>query len=120
MFIRLNSIAIFAHHGVYEEEIRNGNHFEIDLEVEVSDTLGTTTDELSDALDYTKLYETVLKVSQKKRYNLLEAFANDICIDILETFLNVNSVGVKIRKMNAPVGGAIKSVEVEYKKRRAK
>ena len=118
MFIRLYSIAIFAHHGVYEEELKNGSHFEIDLEVEVPDTLGTMTDLLSDALDYTKLYDAVLKVSEEKRYNLLEAFASDICTKIMRIFLNVISTGVKVRKLNAPVGGAIKSVEVEFKKRR--
>ena len=118
MFIRLNSIAIFAHHGVYEEEIKDGNHFEIDLEVEVPDTLGIMSDALCDALDYTKLYDTVLKVSEKKRYNLLETLAGNICTNILEAFLNVISVGVKVRKMNAPVGGMIKWVEVEYKKQR--
>ncbi len=115
MFIRLNSIEIFAHHGVYEEEIRNGNHFEIDLEVEVADTSGARTDDLADALDYTKLYTTVVKVSENKRYNLLEAFASDICMVISDTFSEVRSVGVKVRKMNAPVGGKLKSVEVEYK-----
>ncbi len=115
MFIRLNSIEIFAHHGVYEEEIRNGNHFEIDLEVEVADTSATRTDALSDTLDYTKLYTTVIKVSEKKRYNLLEAFACDICMVVLDTFREVRGVGVKVRKMNAPVGGKLNFVEVEYK-----
>lgn len=118
MFIRLNSIAIFAHHGVYEEEIKSGNHFEIDLEVEVPDTLGTTTDALEDVLDYTKLYEAVIGISESKRYNLLEAFAHEICIKIMDTFPAVIDARVKVRKMDAPVGGKIKSVEVEYKKGR--
>ena len=118
MFIRLNSIAIFAHHGVYAEEIKNGNHFEIDLDVEVPDTLGTTTDALEDALDYTKLYEAVIGISESKRYNLLESFAYDICIKILDSFSNVIFVKVKVRKMNPPVGGKISFVEVEYKKQR--
>ena len=113
MFIRINSIAIFAHHGVYAEEIKNGNNFEIDLEVEVPDTLGIS-DVLDDALDYTKLYDTVVNVSDTKRYNLLEAFAWDICAKILRSFLEVISVKVKLRKLNAPVGGKIKFVEVEY------
>ena len=118
MFIRLNSIKIFAHHGVYDEEINNGNNFEIDIEIELPDSFGATTDALVDVLDYTKLYQRVVSISENHRYNLLEAFSCDICIKILETFSVVQYVGVKLRKMNPPMGGEVMSVEVEFKKRR--
>ena len=86
MFIRLNSVKLFANHGVYEEEIQNGNHFEIDVEVEVPDSLGAKSDDLTDALDYSKLYKSVIEVSEKRRYNLLEAFCCDICMKIFDDF----------------------------------
>jgi len=120
MFIRLNSIAIFAFHGVYDEEIRNGNQFEIDLEIETADSAGAKTDAIGDALDYTKLYEAVIEISESKRYNLLEAFANDICLKILDRFSDAITVQVKVRKIDPPIGGKIKFVEVEYKKQRNK
>lgn len=119
MIIRLHSIKLFAHHGVYEAEIKNGNHFEIDVEVEVPDSFGSTSDELADALDYTKLYDTVTGVSENRRYNLLEAFCCDICMKILETFSAIGYAAVKVRKLNPPMNGKIESVEVEYQKRRA-
>ena len=118
MFIRLNSLTIFAHHCVYDEEIKNGNHFEIDLEVEVPDTVGVTTDMLSDTLDYSKLSDTVAAVSENRRYHLLEAFACDICEKILEIFPAVGYAGVKVRKLNPPMRGNIKNIEVEFQKRR--
>lgn len=118
MFIRLNAVKIFAHHGIYDEEIRNGNHFEIDLEVEVPDTLGTSTDTLSDALDYTRLYDTIISVSESRRYNLLEAFTADICAKILDSFSVVRSVGAKVRKIDPPIGGSVKNVEVELRMKR--
>jgi dihydroneopterin aldolase len=117
MFIRLNGIKIFAYHGVYDEEIRSGNHFEIDLEVEMPNTIGKT-DTLADTLDYLELYKSVIAVSEKRRYNLLEAFASDICTKILETFVETEYVGVKVRKLNPPIGGEIKNVEVEFQKRK--
>jgi dihydroneopterin aldolase len=113
MFIRLNSISIFAYHGVYEKEIEYGNNFEIDLETEMPDNLGTATDDLHDALDYTKLYNVVIAVSSSRRYNLLEALAHDICKKTLEDFPMLNNVVVKIRKLNPPIGGEMKNVEVE-------
>src|SRR3954468_22380041 len=104
MFIRLNSITFFAHHGVYEEEIKKGNDFEIDLEVEVPDSFGSK-DILADTLDYTKLFETVIAVSENRRYHLLEAFASDICIKILDSFPAVECVGIKVRKLAPPMMG---------------
>ena len=117
MFIRLNGIKLFAHHGVYEDEIKHGNNLEVDLEVEAADTLGAT-DSLAETLDYTALYKTVMAVSQNRRYNLLEAFSSDICMRILESFPAVKYAKVKVRKMNPPIGGEIKNVEVEFQKGR--
>ncbi|MFI5264586.1 MAG: dihydroneopterin aldolase [Candidatus Kapaibacterium sp.] len=119
MFIRLNGIKIFARHGVYDEEIKGGNHFEIDLEVKMSDMPGKSKDMLADTLDYTELYKSVIAVSQNKRYNLLETFASDICTTILETFAETENVRVKVRKMHPPVGGEVMSVEVDLGKRRS-
>ncbi len=116
MFIRLNTIKIFAHHGVYEDEIKNGNQFEMDLEIEIADSLGATSDLLIDALDYTQLYKIVVEVSENRRYNLLEALASDIAEKILKDFPSVKFIGVKVRKMTPPVGGDLKFVEVEIQK----
>jgi dihydroneopterin aldolase len=107
MFIRLHGIKIFAYHGVYDEEIRSGNHFEIDLEIETLDSVGAKTDVLTDTLDYSELYKEVITVSQKKRYNLLEALSFDICTKILASFPIAECVGVKVRKLNPPIGGEV-------------
>jgi dihydroneopterin aldolase len=88
------------------------------LEVGVSGVPAMITDSLSDALDYTKLYKTVVTVSEKRRYNLLEAFAQDICVNILDAFSEVVQVIVKIRKLNPPIGGSVKNVEVEIHAKR--
>jgi dihydroneopterin aldolase len=118
MYIRLNSITIFAHHGVYEEEIASGNHFEIDLECTVPYSCGTTTDELHDAVDYSQLFSAVIAVSESRRFNLLEAFAHAICNRILEKNQLIENILVKVRKLNPPVGGSVKHVEVELEMRR--
>jgi len=118
MFIRLNGIKIFAHHGVYPEEIEKGNHFEIDLEVELPDLYKGKGDSLADTLDYSRLYTTVIKVSRNRRYNLLETFASDICDEVFAVYSAVEYVRIKIRKLNPPIGGEIDSVEVEIMQRR--
>ena len=116
MFIRLNTISIFAHHGVYDDEIKNGSQFEIDLEIELPDSLGTTTDLLADTLDYSQLHKIVVGISENRRYNLLEAFANDIINKIVGDFPILKSVVIRVRKMKPPIGGEVKFVEIELRK----
>src|SRR5947209_8200355 len=111
MYINLNSIEVFAYHGAYEEEAKNGNHFEIDLHVEVPDSRGMITDRLEDALDYTKLLSAVLSVSESKRFILLEAFASNIGEKILDEFREVKNITIKIRKLNPPMNASVKNVE---------
>jgi dihydroneopterin aldolase len=118
MFIGLNSIEIFAHHGVYDEEIDHGNHFEIDIKVEIPDARAGSSDMLSGTLDYTEVYKVVLAVSEKRRYNLLETFAYDLCKKIIDSFLVVQQVTIKLRKLNPPIGGSVKNVEVELQMNR--
>ena len=117
MFIRLNTLKIFAFHGVYEEEAKNGNNFEIDLEVEIPDGMGSS-DVILDTLDYAKLYKTVIDICGSRRYHLLEALAVDICTMIFKSFSEPSLVGVKIRKMNPPIGGDLRFVEVELRRER--
>ena len=119
MNIRLNSIKLFAYHGVYPEEIANGNHFEIDVEVELSDPPGLHSDDVSETLDYSLLYQVVLSVSQNRRYNLIEAFAYDICTVVFDTFPDIKSIRTRIRKLKALVGGEIGNVEAEILRNRS-
>jgi dihydroneopterin aldolase len=118
MFIRLNSIEIFAHHGVYDEEIDHGNHFEIDAEVEIVDITAEPADTLTTVVDYTEIYKAIVAVSEKKRYNLLETFAFDLCKKIIDRFPSITQVVIKLRKLNPPIGGSVKNVEVELKMNR--
>ncbi|MEP7234756.1 MAG: dihydroneopterin aldolase [Ignavibacteriota bacterium] len=118
MIIRVTGLKLFAHHGVYEEEIRVGNNFEIDIEVEVVVSKERSDDELSYTLDYVMLCRVVKQVSDSKRYNLLETFSTDICGRIMEEFEKALSVKVRVRKMKPPVGAEVEYVEIENTERR--
>lgn len=117
MYIRLKNIALYAHHGVHDFEKEHGARFEIDVEVLVDDSSGAN-DKLGDTLDYTLLYKTVVEVSTEQKFNLLEAWANDLADRIINQFEMANEVTLAIRKPGVPIGGPINSVEVELTKRR--
>ena len=110
--ITLHTIKLFAHHGAYEEERLNGNHFEIDIAVDMRIPIGAESDKLADTLDYVSLVKTVARISKEKQYYLLEAFANDLCKMILQEQPTIDNVTVEVRKLHPQMPVEVESVGV--------
>lgn len=110
--ITLNELRLFAHHGAYVEERERGNHFEIDLSVEIPIPRAAESDALEDTIDYVSLAECVHLVSSQKHYAVLEAFAFDLGTEVLELHPEVVRVTVEVRKLNPPMPHEIASVGV--------
>jgi dihydroneopterin aldolase len=70
------------------------------------------TDELSDALDYSRVLATVLEVAHMREYNLLETLAYGIARAILAGF-RAQRVNVKVRKQPAILMDKLDYIEVE-------
>jgi dihydroneopterin aldolase len=111
--IALRQIKLFAHHGAYPEERERGNDFEIDLEVELPRPVATITDSLDDTIDYVSLVECVHLVSSEKHYVVLEAFAYDLCKEVLDLHPEVVRVSVEVRKLHPPMPHRVESVGVK-------
>lgn len=109
--IQLESMEFYAYHGHYKEEQIVGNRFLVDLEIETDMTVPADTDELEDALNYQKAYKLVQQ-EMKIKSSLLENIAKRILDAIYQNLEGVSRVKVKIRKMNPPMGGQMKSVSV--------
>ena len=112
MWIRVQSLALFAYHGAYDEERRAGNHFEFDIDVNVPDTFGAD-DNLESTLDYTHVFQIVADRSAAKKYKILEQLCADICNDVLALDHAIAEVIVRVRKLNPPAEVSVKSVEVQ-------
>jgi dihydroneopterin aldolase len=112
MWIRIRSLSLFAHHGAYEEERVNGNHFEIDVDVSVPDSFGAS-DSLESTLDYVRIFRVISERSASHRYILLERFCADICNDVLALDHAISEVIVRVRKLDPPAEATVKAVEVE-------
>lgn len=112
MWIRIQSLELFAHHGVYDEERKTGNRFEVDVEVRVPETFGIR-DEIEATLDYTRIAGIVSDVSNSATYKLLERFCDDICSAVFALDEAIAEAVVRIRKLAPPMAAEVKSVEVE-------
>ncbi|HYM19677.1 MAG TPA: dihydroneopterin aldolase [Candidatus Kapabacteria bacterium] len=110
--ITLSALKLFAHHGAYPEERERGNEFEIDLSVEMPKPIATITDDLEDTIDYVSLAECVHLVSSEKHYAVLEAFAYDVCKEVLELHPEVIRVTIEVKKLHPPMPHRVESVGV--------
>tara|TARA_Y100000590_G_scaffold350610_1_gene402555 strand:- start:11115 stop:11474 length:360 start_codon:yes stop_codon:yes gene_type:complete len=111
--IRLKKINLFGYHGVHCEEIKNGQKFEIDIELTANSKQAIELDDIAYAVDYSKVYKQVIDTFRSNRYNLIETLASDISNAILHNF-SVLSCKIIICKPNAPLEGEFDTVEVEY------
>ena len=110
--IRLNGLSFYGYHGVSSSEKETGRMFEVDCEVEVDLAEAGHSDQLSDTINYEKIYLTIRESVEDKAFSLLEGLAQEIADKILDKF-PVYRVTLRVRKMNPPIAGHIKFIEVE-------
>ena len=97
--VRLEGLSVFGHHGARPYEKEAGQRLEVDLELEPGDDRAETTDKLSDAVDYDRLYQTVREVVENESFHLLEALAATLANTILDRF-RIRRIRVRIAKQN--------------------
>lgn len=113
--IQIENMEFYAFHGHFKEEQIVGNKFLVDLIIETDMTKPSETDNLKDAVNYQQAYQIVKKQMEMKSY-LLENIAGRILNAIYAEMEGIKKVGVKVAKMNPPMGGKIGSVSVFMEK----
>jgi len=113
--IIFNQIQFYAYHGVFEEENKLGQKFEVDVELYLNLKKPGITDNIEDTVNYAKVYQLVEKVVMGTPKKLLESLAETIATELLSTFSNkgVHEVVIRVRKLQPPIAGHMKSVTVE-------
>lgn len=115
--IELEGLHFYAYHGYYESERIIGNEFVVNVSVETDCTLAGQTDQLEDALNYQQVYDIVKKEMGIKS-NLLEHVAQRIVDSLRKSFPEVESIMVKVTKLNPPMGGEVAKASVTLRQRK--
>jgi dihydroneopterin aldolase len=110
--ITIEEMEFYAFHGHYKEEQIVGNRFLVDLEMEADMDRPAASDQLDDAVNYQVAYRLVKDEMKKHTSNLLENIGKRILDAIFSELEGIERATVRIRKMNPPMGGPIKSVSV--------
>jgi 7,8-dihydroneopterin aldolase/epimerase/oxygenase len=111
--ISIEDIEVYAFHGHLVEEREIGARYIVNLEIDATIEKSCFTDKLEDTCDYQTACE-IVKTEMKTSSALLEHVAMRIARGILESSQLVQSVKVRVAKMNPPVGVNVKAVSVEF------
>jgi dihydroneopterin aldolase len=103
-YIELKKLTFHAYHGVLEQERISGNNFTVDLKLFFDFTKAIQSDNLEDTVNYAAVFE-VVKKEMAVQSNLLEHVAGRIVNKIKQRFPQIESVEIRLAKMNPPVGG---------------
>ena len=114
MTIELKGLRFFAEHGMYAEERKVGNQFEIDLEVSFK-APKQTINSIEQTVNYVEIYRIVEERFSEYR-NLLETCAMEICEALHEHFPEIRQISISIKKVNPPITNFTGSVGVSYSK----
>ena len=102
--IILKDMAFYGYHGLLKEESVLGQKFFIDIEIETDTKEAGINDDFTKTINYAEVYEITREFTEDKRFNLIEALAENIASEILNRFDIAYSVMVRIRKKEALKG----------------
>ncbi len=111
--IRIDNLEVFAHHGVYEEETRQGQNFYINAVLYTHTRAAGRADDLSLSTNYGEVCHFIYNWMQEHTYLLIESVAERLAEVMLLTFPLVQSLDLEIRKPSAPIGLPFESVSVK-------
>lgn len=109
--ILLEGLEFYAYHGVYGEEQKMGNRFQVDIRIQVEAGEASLNDDLDKTLDYVQVYALTQKLMQE-RFRLLETLGQQIADAIRAASARVRAVEVTVSKFNPPLSGLCRRVAV--------
>ena len=99
-------------HGYFEEERVEGNEFEVDVTFTTSLEESAKMDDLSKTIDYSKAQEIVASVMKGESKKLIETLTFLIGQKMYSYFPDIDSLEVRVRKLNPPMPGKAEYSEV--------
>src|SRR5579859_3651119 len=102
--IRLSGLVFYGYHGVHAEERQLGQRFVVDVELGVELQKPGRSDDITDTINYSEVFQRVRDVVEGAPHNLLEAVAERIAQDLL-AHTSADDARVRVTKPWAPVKG---------------
>ena len=107
--LRLKNLSFWGRHGHLPAEKDLGNRFEVDVDLQLDLSKAIKSDSLDDTVDLKQVYEIARKHVEGEPCALIETVASQIAAEIA-ALCDVQSVTVRLRKMNPPLRGAVQGI----------
>jgi dihydroneopterin aldolase len=116
--IVLAGLAFMARHGVHEHEKTTPQRFEVDVELELDLGPAGRSDDLTATVDYGAVATSVRAVLEGPPADLIETLAERIAAQLLEQFVAVDAVVVRVRKPDVRLAAPLAYASVEIRRTR--
>jgi|JI8StandDraft_2_1071088.scaffolds.fasta_scaffold13810_4 dihydroneopterin aldolase len=118
--IVVKKIAVFAYHGLYAEEARLGQRFNISLECWLDLAAAGQSDDITKGVSYADLVGTVQEIAVGERFHIIEALGERIAETILAQQPLINEIAVTVEKPAAAIPALFETIEVTIHRSRAR
>jgi 7,8-dihydroneopterin aldolase/epimerase/oxygenase len=115
--IALTGLRAFGHHGVYDDERRDGQHFVVDAVLEVDASTAAVSDDVTDTVHYGELASALVEIVEGDPVNLLERLAQRLADRCLADS-RVQAASVTVHKPQAPIPHEFSDVAVTIRRSR--
>jgi len=114
--IALEEMEFYAYHGFYPEENKIGGYYLVDVYLETPAEIATKKDELSGTINYETVY-SICKTEMQVISKLIEHVAQRIFDNIHQKYASLQSLKVRVSKLNPPLGGKLARTFIEIEKK---
>jgi dihydroneopterin aldolase len=115
--LAVRGIEIFAHHGVFDFERRDGQIFVIDLVLGLDVREAAATDDLTKTVHYGELVDAVKVSVENDPVDLIETLAERIA-GVCLSYEAVDWADVTVHKPNAPIAATFSDVALTIRRSR--
>ena len=115
--ITVTGLELWGYHGVFDHEKSTGQKFIIDISVEVDTSVASSSDDVTQTLNYAELLDEVEQVVTGEAVDLIETLAENIIARVW-SFPTARSVTVSVHKPDAPVSQKVADIAVTMTRHR--
>ena len=111
-YILLENLRFHSYHGVLPQERKTGNDYVVNLRFRYDVTDALTSDDVNDTLNYAEVFKVVSQEMDVPSA-LIERVAGRMGSRLFRTFPAIESIDLKIIKVNPPMGACCDGAGVE-------
>jgi dihydroneopterin aldolase len=105
--ILLEGMNFFGYHGTLPAENELGQRFVVDIEMHCDLRAAGQSDDLTQTVDYSAVYEQARAIVEGPKLKLTEAIAEQIAAAVLEQHALVEAIRVKVTKPQVRLGTTV-------------